>query len=285
MASDVPLGLFRQTVARDGALTGRSLPLIVISHGTGGSKDGHYDTALALANAGFVVAALEHTGDNYRDQSRATDLANRPRELHLLIDYMLAVWPGHAALDAKRVGAFGFSAGGFTVLTAAGGTPELLLLAPHCRDHPLFFDCLLVAARPGVAAAFPTFVRDTRIKALVVAAPALGFTFAKGLSKVTQPVQLWRADDDQVLPAPFYADVVHRALPIPPEFHGEPRADHYDFLAPCSEALAKAVPGICKSRPGFDRAAFHTKFNAAIVSFFARHLGRKQATEREIGGL
>ena len=48
---------------------GDHLPLIVISHGTGGGNEGHADTAQALADAGFVVAAVTHTGDNYRDQS------------------------------------------------------------------------------------------------------------------------------------------------------------------------------------------------------------------------
>ena len=84
-ASEQPLGLFRQTVALNGPVQGQRLRLIVISHGNGGTKDGYYATALALAGAGFVVAALEHTGDNYRDQSRATDVLNRPRELDRLL--------------------------------------------------------------------------------------------------------------------------------------------------------------------------------------------------------
>jgi predicted dienelactone hydrolase len=35
------LGLFVQTVANRGAVAGRDLPLIVMSHGTGGSFEGH----------------------------------------------------------------------------------------------------------------------------------------------------------------------------------------------------------------------------------------------------
>ena len=266
------LGLFTQTVAPDSPIKGRALRLIVMSHGNGGSNDGHYDTALALAKAGFVVAALEHTGDNYHDQSRATDVANRPRELHRLIDYMLTEWPGHAALDPHRVGAFGFSSGGFTVLAAAGGDPDLALVVPHCAAHPDDYDCSLVRAHGAPNLATQTFVHDRRIRALVVAAPALGFTFAHGLSSVSQPVQLWRADDDHVLPAPDYADAVRAALPSPPEFHTVPGADHFDFLAPCSDALAKVAPFICKSAPGFDRAAFHASFDKAVVAFFEANL-------------
>ena len=267
-----PLGLFRQVVAPDGPVQGTHLRLVVISHGNGGTKEGHYDTALALAGAGFVVAALEHTGDNYRDQSRATDVLNRPRELHRLISYMLTDWSGHAAIDPHAVGAFGFSSGGFTVLAAAGGEPDLTLVAPHCAAHPRFYDCTLLAAHPSVPVTAQPVEHDPRIRALVVAAPALGFTFVHGLAQVTQPVQLWRADDDHVLPAPEYADAVRRALPAPPDFHGVPGADHYDFLAPCTPELARVAPPICTSEPGFDREAFHKTFNQAVVSFFLAHL-------------
>src|SRR5262249_23264443 len=51
-ASLVPLGLFQQRVAVNGVVSGNRLPLILISHGTGGSLASHYDTALALTQAG-----------------------------------------------------------------------------------------------------------------------------------------------------------------------------------------------------------------------------------------
>jgi predicted dienelactone hydrolase len=53
----------------------------------------------------------------------------------LLIDYMLASWQHHEALDPFRVGMFGFSAGGFTALVAIGGTPDMSTVAPHCAAH------------------------------------------------------------------------------------------------------------------------------------------------------
>ena len=96
------------------------VPSHSMSHGTGGSFEGHYDTALALAEAGFVVAAATHTGDNYRDQSQVGRLENRPRHIKVVVDYMLAMWQHHEALDPFRVGMFGFSAGGFTALVAIG---------------------------------------------------------------------------------------------------------------------------------------------------------------------
>jgi len=270
-----PLELFTQTVAKDGPIAGDHLPLVVISHGNGGGFAGHYDTALALAKAGFVVAALTHTGDNYKDQSRATDMAERPRQLHVLTDYMLQSWAEHHFIDPNRVGAFGFSSGGFTVLVAAGGEPDLGKVAPHCAEHPKFFDCGLVAAHPVSADAIRAmrWVHDPRLKAVAVAAPAIGYAFAPdGLKSVTAKIDLWRAEDDHVLPHPLYAEAVRTALPTPPTYHVVPHADHFDFLAPCTEALAKVASYICKSEPGFDRAAFHADFDAQVVRFFEKNL-------------
>ena len=259
-------------------LKGANLPLIVMSHGNGGWFGGHYDTAGALAKAGFVVAALTHTGDNYKDHSRATDMANRPRQLHVLIDYMLADWAWHGRLDANRVGAFGFSSGGFTVLVEAGGEPDLKRVPAHCHDYPQHYDCQFLTHAPPPAyltdpSAPNPWTHDARVKAVVSAAPALGYTFtAQSLGAVTTPIQLWRAADDQVLVDPFHATTVRGLLKGPVDYHVVPKAGHYDFLAPCDPGLAKDAPAICVSAPGFDRTAFHQDFDTAVVAFFVTRL-------------
>lgn len=266
------LGLFTHEVVQGSSPLPGPYPMIVMSHGTGGDFTGHADTAVALARAGFIVAALTHPGDNWRDNSRATHIEERPRALSRLITYMLADWPGHAGIDPERIGAFGFSSGGFTVLAAVGGRPDLTRLTEHCAAHPTFFDCNLVKAQPHVSIGAWPDMRDPRIKAIVIAAPALGFTFDRaGAAAIRIPVQLWRADDDTVLPPRIYADAVRAALPIPPEFHAVPGAGHFDFLAPCT--VPSVMPMICSSQPGFDRAAFHRGFNTNVVRFFRRTIG------------
>ena len=253
----------------------RTYRLIVISHGTGSDFRGHEDTARALASAGFVVASLTHTGDNWRDSSRSADLPQRPRQLSRLIDFMLTEWESHSTLDPEDVGAFGFSAGAFTVLAAAGAEPDLSRFADHCRTNPSFFDCRLVAANAGAAymTETPHWVHDARIKAVVAAAPALGFAFGeRGLAGVRQPVQLWTATQDDIVPSAQYAEPVRDALPARPDYRVVEGAGHFDFLPPCSERLAAAAPQICMATPGFDRAAFHDTFNKEIVSFFESKL-------------
>lgn len=276
------LGGWTQLVAPEAVVAPGRHPLVVVSHGSGGWFGGHHDTALALADAGFVVAALTHPGDNNRDQSQVTDLAARPRALRRLVDYMIRTWRGRESVDSARVGAFGFSNGGHTVLIAIGGVPDLRRFPAHCVAHPANDDCSIVrASGPGLlqelAERFPPSVwnRDDRIRAAVIAAPALGFTFAPdGLHGVAVPVQLWSAGDDRVLPAPGYADAVRDALPTPPEYHLVPGAGHFDFLAPCAPGMADRLPTICVSAMGFDRAAFHAAFNQAMVRFFTGALFR-----------
>lgn len=270
----MPLGSWGHTVAAGAPIVGDRLPLIVMSHGNGGFFGGHADTAQALAEAGFVVAALTHPGDNYRDQSRATAMADRPAALSALIGWMLEGSPLKTKLDPDRVGAFGFSSGGFTVLAAAGGEPNLSRIAGHCLKRPGNFDCKLTASQPPPAGALTArWVHDPRIKAVVSAAPALGFTFGKrGLKGITAPVQLWKAADDEILPGDDYAEAVHRNLSRPHDYHVVPGARHFDFLTPCNAEPPAELSHLCASAPGFDRVAFHREFNTAVVRFFTDQL-------------
>lgn len=268
-----PFGPFEQTVAKNGAVAGTALPLVVISHGTGGSFGGHYDTAQALARSGFVVAALSHAGDNFQDRGDSFTWRNfveRPRQLSATMDYMLTAWGERGRVDAARIGVFGHSAGGFTALASVGGIPEIARGAAFCREHPDDWGCERARAKNvrfgSETATPPTWTTDRRIKAIAIAAPAVGPMFSpESLARITVPVQLWEAQNDRIVSN----GIVGPGLAKPPELHVVPNAGHFDFLAPCGPALAARIPEICESRPGFDRAAFHEEFNREITVFFA----------------
>lgn len=122
-------------VAPDAPLAGSGLPLMLISHGNGGGIAGHADLALALAAAGYVVAAPMHPGDNFSDQSGAGSpqaFSQRAHDMRRTIDHMLGRWQGGGRIDAGRIGAFGFSMGGTTVLTLAGARLDLGALGARC---------------------------------------------------------------------------------------------------------------------------------------------------------
>ncbi|WP_425991638.1 alpha/beta hydrolase family protein [Brevundimonas sp. TWP2-3-2] len=257
------------------AVDGSPRPLVVISHGNSGWYRGHSDTAEALTEAGFVVAALTHPGDNFQDQSRGLRLTGRAPQLSALIDYMTGTWVGPVEIDDTRIGAFGFSAGGFTVASIIGGVSDAGAIQTHCAAQPEVFVCRLVAMFGGLDLAnWRPGTRDARVKAAVIAAPAFGLSFTdESLAAINVPVQLWQAADDQILPSPYHAEPVRDRLGGSVDYHRVENAGHYDFLTACAPEMRAAVPELCTSAPGFDRAAFKASFNAEVVRFFREALG------------
>lgn len=272
------LGTRLMKVAPEGQVAGEGLPLIVLSHGNGGGPASHADLAMALADAGYVVAAPMHAGDNYADQSgaaAATLFAGRVQELRASVDHLLTQWPDHARIDPQKVGAFGFSAGGFTVLAASGGRPDLSRVASHCAQSKEFVcellrhvdSGLLKAPLPAEALAVAT---DPRIKAAVLAAPGLGFTFqGPAASEPRVPIQLWSGEQDERVPYASNAKLVRELMGPALEFHSVPQAGHTAFLAPCG---LLAPPALCTDPAPFNRQIFHARMNAEVVAFFDKQL-------------
>jgi predicted dienelactone hydrolase len=266
------------SVARDGPIAGRGLPLVVISHGNGAGPGSHVDLALALAERGFVVAAPMHTGDNYADESALRSvhwLVDRTRHVRSAIDYMLNTWPGHDRIDARRIGMFGFSAGGFTTLTVIGGQPDLRLIASHCSAAPEFVCKLLADAHspllnPATVPPPSDFARDPRVKAAAIAAPGLGFAFVPyGLANVSVPVQLWSGDADRNVPTSTNAGPVAAALGTRATLRNVPDAGHFSFLVTCG---LFGPPALCRDAEDFNRRRFHEEMNEAVAEFFQRTL-------------
>lgn len=264
------------SVAADGDVSGNKMPLVVISHGNGGSAMSHVDLALALASAGYVVAAPTHAGDNFADQSRQAAPAlfsQRAGQIRSTLDFVLEQWSGRSHVDASRVGAYGMSAGGFTVLTLVGGTPRMDAIAEHCRQTPEFICQVLASLKSPLLASGDhsgEFKSDGRIKAAVIAAPGLGFTFKeRGLAQVHVPVQIWSGDKDQTVPAATNTDIIVEGLGSLAEPHVLVGATHFSFLAPCT--LIKPKP-FCSDSPGFDREKVHDEMNAQVVEFLDERL-------------
>ena len=116
------------------------------------------------------------------------------------------------------------------------------------------------------------WIHDPRIKAAVIAAPTLGFTFAReALAPITVPIQLWRAANDEITPHPWAAEPISRALPTKPDYVVVPDAGHFAFVS-CSAELVKSAPVMCRDAPVFNRTLLHAAFNRAVTTFFRAHL-------------
>jgi predicted dienelactone hydrolase len=270
---EVRLDIFTLPGVKDCPLLGNKLPLVVVSHGRGGNFAGHHDTDEVLADAGYIVAAISHPGDNSFDLSRSDDLSvyvERPQDIKRLIDFMLGASPFSAAIDRERIGLFGFSRGGYTGLVAVGANPVWAKATAICQ-HSASNACAQILRKEYPA---QPLTHDSRIKAAVIADPlAIAFA-ADSFAAVKVPVQLWASErgGDGVLLHDVAA--VDASLPAKHEYHVVPNSGHFGFLAPCPAALVKERPELCADAPGFDRVAFHAEFNADVLAFFQKWLIR-----------
>lgn len=256
---------------KDCPVTGAKLPLVIVSHGRGGTFVQQHDTVEALADAGFVVAAINHPGDTYSDSSRRDTLSvwgSRPADMVRLLDFVLHDWKDRAVIDPARIGFFGFSLGGATGLVLMGTRPDFARVASFCKETTGACAQLHNGETP------PDPIQDARIRTAVIVDPAPGVLTRENLAAVKVPFQFWRSQ----FGGPGVGDGsgterVAEGLPGKPDIHVVP-AGHFAFLAPCSAELAAAIPRICTDVPaGFDRVAFHREFNAAVVQFFRGQLG------------
>jgi predicted dienelactone hydrolase len=273
----IDLGTISISGTKDCPITGKKLPLIVISHGNVGAFFDHHDTAETLANAGFVVAAISHRGDNsppnFADGADPSVMVERPADIKRLITFMVSTSLAATNIDPKRIGFFGFSAGAYTGLVLIGANPDWT--AVLCRFSPAPIVCAQILGKEFQAR---PIVPDLRIKAAVIADPPGIYFNADSFGKVRVPVQLWASETGgRGLPninvtSEGVADI-ERSLPEKHEYHVVRNAGHFAFLI-CGPSI-EAVPEFCKDAPSFDRIAFHKQFNADILGFFRTRLGDK----------
>ncbi|HZY98803.1 MAG TPA: hypothetical protein VFE36_04450, partial [Candidatus Baltobacteraceae bacterium] len=114
--------------------TGR-FPLIAFSHGTGGSALQMAWFATGLAARGFIVVAVDHPGNSLDTYTPAGFGLwwLRPGDVSLALSTALADPTLGPAIDANRIGAAGFSLGGYTVLELGGARTDLKRFAGYCR--------------------------------------------------------------------------------------------------------------------------------------------------------
>lgn len=274
-AVPVQMGPFSVTAVKNCPVQGNALPLVMISHGQGGSPLGHHDTAIALADAGFTVVSLKHIGDAFDDKSDADRMRifeSRPRDVSAAISYMLGKWHARQQIAADAVGVFGFSRGGYTALALAGAAPSrvasaerfcaswMSLMYPLCRE--------LRFTETGLQAQ-----ADPRVRAIVVVDP-LNLFDAQGLKQIHVPVQLWASErgGDGVTLA--HVEAVKAALPPTTPYRVAKGAGHFAFLASCPDAFKEEEPEICADPKGFNRESWHRDMNLEVVAFLKKQLRR-----------
>jgi predicted dienelactone hydrolase len=267
-------------------------PLVVLSHGNGGSDLGHHDIATYLAAHGFIVATLEHPKDNFHDTSGvgyAPVLGGRPIQVKATISRLLDDPTWKASIDASRIGVAGFSAGGYTSLLVVGAKPTFSRFIDYCHRYPGDDTCASVKPFTTRAAAAGLTVpqmmariqkdstqwgdtADPRVKAAFVMAP-LSLVFDKaGAASIDRPVFLYYGQNDHVLRPSENAEHLRPLMHTLVGVKMVPKADHWVFIPPCSPGMAKEVPVLCSDPAGVDRAKVHAQIQIDALAFFRKTL-------------
>lgn len=121
------LGLFKLNISLRAKTAEGKFPLILISHGSGGSIHGHRDTAQYLAENGYIVAALLHPRNNYkdnRDEAATENWINRPKHIRIALDIVLEYDKFSNHIEKNKIAVIGHSAGGYTALALVGGIAD-----------------------------------------------------------------------------------------------------------------------------------------------------------------
>ena len=198
-----PLGTTGERVATDGAVIGGGLPLVVISHGTGASSFSHADTGLHLPRTVLSSVAPTQYGRDFQDDS----------------DVGKPDWLLNRSGTSKERSTWFCTAGRIAGTSTRNVSPFSALRRrdnradQHRRHSRPATHRLALRRASGVRLSADVarkkyrnsnpqpWHRDMRIRAAVIAAPGLGFTFAPaGLSNVHVPGAALQGASDQTVP-------------------------------------------------------------------------------------
>jgi predicted dienelactone hydrolase len=262
-------------------------PLILLSHGTGGSALQLAWLGTALARAGYLAAAVDHPGNNALEPYTAEGFVlwwERATDLSEVLDGMLADAEFGPRIDATRIGAAGFAIGGYTVLALGGARTDISVLLDLCHQQPQTAVChvpemkdmgspdqVLQAVRKtsavSLAGSADSF-RDPRIRAVFAIAPAVGMTLTPdSLHAMRLPVEIVVGSADPIAPPRENADYIRSSIRGAKETV-LPNVAHYTFLDTCTPAGKEKLGVFCADNPGVDRNAIHDQVNALAIKFF-----------------
>lgn len=251
-------------------------PLVLLSHGTGGSAVGMTWLAEALAKAGFVVVGADHHGNTGADQYRAEGFLcwwERMLDLSVLLDDLLSSSFLACRIDEDRIAAAGFSLGGYTVLGLLGAITRMERFQTWSLNRsfgkgPKEFPNVVEQIEPLLAesAVFRAAwerqsecFTDSRILSVLALAPAPTVrAFDVGsIRAIGHPVTIAVGQADDEAPATDCAVWLHDLLPNS-RLHllGE-NVGHYTLLAMGTAEARTSMPHLFADPIGVDRGAIH----------------------------
>ena len=259
-------------------------PLVVLSHGYGGSWRNLSWLADVLARQSYVVAAPDHPGTTTfdRDPARAAMLWERPRDLGRVIDALTARPEIAGEVDGQRIAAIGHSLGGWTVAALAGARFETARLAKDCEANTSPRACALTTELGLSNTQLQHSMADPRLKAFV----SLDLGLARGLAPqslagISIPALVIAAGTDiGDMPAPLESGYLADHLPKASSTYVTiPDAMHFSFIQLCKPnavvMIEEETPGdgiVCKDGGNRSRAEIHRETAFLVSGFLAEAL-------------
>lgn len=274
MAIPTAFGPFKMNVAIGGEIADRKFPLVILSHGSGGSNLSYKDIALSLVKHGFIVGMPLHPQNNYLDNSLEGSILNyinRPKHISSAIDTLLSSSDFNTHIDHEKIAVLGHSVGGYTALAAAGGIANTENIIKLCKKNPFLSDPYCKATHKNQMMQKITFSsKDSRIKALVLMAPVgVLFMSKNSLNNVDVPILLLKAEKDEELTEPYNSDSIAKNIHSINKLTYKTvlSAGHYSFLSSYPKSLQLELGAIAHDPDGFNREAFQKTLGIDIANY------------------
>lgn len=273
--------IYALPLARDAAFAGsEGHPLLVTSHGTGGSRWDFFWLAQALVAKGWIVASVEHPGDNWEGQDPFISLQvwERPRDVSAVLDDVLADPTWGPRVDTSRIAAAGHSVGGFTVLGLAGLRYDIERAFVECMNRRMNdTTCIWVRQTPFDFRRIDygrsgDVLRDRRVKAVFAMSPAVAEAADVGAAReIDVPVHIVGSRRDGLTPfelhAARYAEWIASSRLTVLDL-----GNHYVAVSPCNRFGSNFITP-CQDVAGFDRVRAQRTLAHTAEQFFVNAFG------------
>lgn len=261
-------------------------PVVLLSHGMGGTYLSLNWLASGLAERGAIVIAVNHPNGAFNDKhlDKMFDHWTRVQDLQVALDAVLADQRFAGVIDTDRIYAAGFSFGGWTALSFAGVTADMTGNMAYCaaageRSHNCN-DLKSWGVDPAKAdtARWTANYKDARIKAVAAIDPGLTWKLTDVNVRDVQQDKLLLIGLGTGTDRLMATDTTAQGSNFE---HLVPKA-RIELLAPATHFTAMPIckpqgaailaeqkdDPVCTDPPGTDRQATHDKIIALISDHF-----------------